>query len=114
MLAFVMYIWCETIFKNLVSLLCEVIFYSDPSGFSGQSYDRNVFEANLSTVNKLQRDYWNAKQVLRKKLGKQEDKHVVASDSELDSKLEVSIGGQNLGFEGTCCRILYCFCFLVF
>ena len=49
-----------------------------------------MFEANLSTVNKLQRDYWNAKQVLRKKLGKEEDKHVVASDSELDSKLDVS------------------------
>ncbi|XP_076822681.1 islet cell autoantigen 1-like isoform X2 [Clavelina lepadiformis] len=61
----------------------------DSAGYSGQSYDRNVFEANLSTVNKLQRDYWNAKQVLRKKFGKEDDQHVVASDSELDSKLDL-------------------------
>ena len=78
-------------------------FCSDPSGFSGQSYDRNVFEANLSTVNKLQRDYWNAKQVLRKKLGKEEDKHIVASDSELDAKLEVSVW-----FLGSFLEICYC------
>uniref|UniRef100_H2ZC35 AH domain-containing protein n=1 Tax=Ciona savignyi TaxID=51511 RepID=H2ZC35_CIOSA len=61
----------------------------DYTGYSGQSYDRNVFEANLSTVNKLQRDFWNAKQVLRKKFGKSEDQHIVASDAELDAKLDL-------------------------
>ncbi|XP_078489723.1 islet cell autoantigen 1-like isoform X1 [Ciona intestinalis] len=67
----------------------------DSSGYSGQSYDRNVFEANLSTVNKLQRDFWNAKQVLRKKLGKAEDLHIVASDAELDAKLDLFLSVQN-------------------
>uniref|UniRef100_F6SPY1 AH domain-containing protein n=1 Tax=Ciona intestinalis TaxID=7719 RepID=F6SPY1_CIOIN len=66
----------------------------DSSGYSGQSYDRNVFEANLSTVNKLQRDFWNAKQVLRKKLGKAEDLHIVASDAELDAKLDLFLSVQ--------------------
>uniref|UniRef100_H2ZC38 AH domain-containing protein n=1 Tax=Ciona savignyi TaxID=51511 RepID=H2ZC38_CIOSA len=61
----------------------------DYTGYSGQSYDRNVFEANLSTVNKLQRDFWNAKQVLRKKFGKSEDQHIVASDAELDAFLQL-------------------------
>nr|CAB3255181.1 islet cell autoantigen 1-like [Phallusia mammillata] len=61
----------------------------DNAGFSGESYDRNVFEANLSTVNKLQRDFWTAKQVLRKKLGKSDDQCIVSSDSELDAKLDL-------------------------
>merc|ERR1739838_1018905 len=59
----------------------------DKAGYSGEAYDRNVFEANLSTVNKIQRDFWNAKQLLRKKMGKQDDDCIVASDSEIDSKL---------------------------
>ena len=33
--------------------------------------------------------YWTTKQVLMKRLGKKEDKHLAASDSELDAKLEV-------------------------
>lgn len=59
------------------------------SGYSGQSYDRNIYEANLSTVNKLQRDFWNAKQVLRKKLGKKDEECVVESDSDIDAKLDL-------------------------
>jgi len=65
------------------------IFCSEGAGFSGESYDRNVFEASLSTVNKLQRDYWTAKQVIRKKLGKADDQCIISSDSELDAKLDV-------------------------
>jgi len=59
------------------------------SGYSGQSYDRNIYEANLSTVNKLQRDFWNAKQVLRKKLGKKDEECVIESDSDIDAKLDL-------------------------
>ena len=66
-------------------------FHSDKAGYSGEAYDRNVFEANLSTVNKIQRDFWNAKQLLRKKMGKQDDDCIVASDSEIDSKLVVRV-----------------------
>jgi len=65
------------------------IYKYDKSGYSGQSYDRNVFEANLSTVNKIQRDFWTAKQVIRKKLGKQDDDCIISSDSEIDAKLEL-------------------------
>lgn len=38
----------------------------------------------------MQREYWTAKQVLKKKFGKGEDQHVVAGDAELDAKLCVS------------------------
>lgn len=44
----------------------------------------------MSTVNKLQRDFWNAKQVLRKKLGKKDEECVIESDSDIDAKLDVS------------------------
>jgi hypothetical protein len=42
-----------------------------------------------SPMAKLRASAWTAKQVLREKLGKEEDKHLVASDSELDSKVAV-------------------------
>ena len=64
--------------------------FSQDVGCSGQAYDRNIFESNLSTVNKLQRDFWTVKQVFRKKMGKEEDQFVVASDAEIDAKLDVS------------------------
>ncbi|XP_062971950.1 islet cell autoantigen 1-like protein [Elgaria multicarinata webbii] len=42
-----------------------------------------------SVVSKMQKRYWKTKQVLIKVTGKKEDEHVVASDAELDAKLEV-------------------------
>uniref|UniRef100_A0A8C8SZX2 Islet cell autoantigen 1 like n=1 Tax=Pelusios castaneus TaxID=367368 RepID=A0A8C8SZX2_9SAUR len=42
-----------------------------------------------SVVSKMQKTYWKTKQVLIKVTGKKEDEHVVASDAELDAKLEV-------------------------
>ncbi|XP_050520881.1 islet cell autoantigen 1 isoform X2 [Daktulosphaira vitifoliae] len=44
---------------------------------------------NGSTVSKMQHKYWVTKQQVRKKLGKKEDEFVVASDAELDAKLEL-------------------------
>lgn len=38
----------------------------------------------------MKETFWTTKQAVMQKLGKKEDEHVVASDSELDSKLEVS------------------------
>lgn len=40
-------------------------------------------------VKRLQQKYWKTKQTLIKVSGRKEDEHVVASDAELDGKLEV-------------------------
>ena len=42
-----------------------------------------------STIHKMKETYWTTKQAVMKRLGKKEDEHIVASDQELDSKLEV-------------------------
>ncbi|XP_033007977.1 islet cell autoantigen 1-like protein [Lacerta agilis] len=42
-----------------------------------------------SVVSRMQKKYWKTKQVLIKVTGKKEDEHVVASDAELDAKIEV-------------------------
>lgn len=39
----------------------------------------------------MKETYWTTKQVVMQKLGKKEDEHVVASDAELDAKLEVIV-----------------------
>ena len=59
-------------------------------GYSGSNYDRFVENTNTSTLHKMKETYWTTKQAVIKKLGKKEDEHVVASDSQLDAKLEVS------------------------
>jgi len=43
-----------------------------------------------SALTKMQLHYWEAKQTFLKKVKRKEDDCVVASDSELDAKLEVS------------------------
>lgn len=48
-------------------------------------------EDNQSVVNRMQKKYWKTKQVFIKATGKKEDEHVVASDAELDAKLEVNL-----------------------
>ncbi|XP_076459337.1 islet cell autoantigen 1-like isoform X2 [Babylonia areolata] len=58
-------------------------------GYCGSNYDRFVENTNTSTLHKMKETYWTTKQAVIKKLGKKEDEHVVASDSELDAKLEV-------------------------
>ncbi|XP_050418420.1 islet cell autoantigen 1 isoform X1 [Patella vulgata] len=58
-------------------------------GYSGSNYDRHVENTNTSTFHKMKETYWTTKQAVIKKLGKKEDEHVVASDSQLDAKLEV-------------------------
>lgn len=49
-------------------------------------------EDNQSVVSRMQKKYWKTKQVFIKATGKKEDEHVVASDAELDAKLEVNLG----------------------
>lgn len=74
-------------------------------GYSGSNYDRFVENANTSTLHKMKETYWTTKQAVFKKLGKKEDEHVVASDSQLDAKLEVRMSlavVSSLGF-ALCC-----------
>ncbi|XP_074661467.1 islet cell autoantigen 1-like isoform X2 [Tubulanus polymorphus] len=58
-------------------------------GYSGSSYDRYVERNDTSTIHQMKKAYWTTKQTVMKKLGKKEDEHVVASDHELDAKIEV-------------------------
>jgi len=45
---------------------------------------------DLSAVSRVQEVYWTTKHVVLKKLGIKEDEHLIASDAQLDAKLEVS------------------------
>ncbi|XP_053385852.1 islet cell autoantigen 1-like [Mercenaria mercenaria] len=58
-------------------------------GYSGSQYDRFVERRETSTLHKFKETFWTTKQAVIQKLGKKEDEHVVASDAELDAKLEV-------------------------
>ncbi|XP_071149188.1 islet cell autoantigen 1-like isoform X1 [Mytilus edulis] len=58
-------------------------------GYSGSNYDKYVERTDTSTVHKIKETFWTTKQAVIQKLGKKEDEHVVASDAQLDAKLEV-------------------------
>ena len=70
---------------------------SASGGYSGTGYDRWSYEqsarqgagSNDTPLNKLQYKYWVTKSKVVRKLGKEEDECVVASDAELDAKLEL-------------------------
>ncbi|XP_019364020.1 PREDICTED: islet cell autoantigen 1 isoform X2 [Gavialis gangeticus] len=59
------------------------------SSYSREFYDRYAQSQEKSVVNKMQQKYWKTKQTLIKVTGKKEDEHVVASDADLDAKLEL-------------------------
>ncbi|XP_056392164.1 islet cell autoantigen 1-like protein isoform X2 [Hyla sarda] len=52
-----------------------------------------------SMVSRMQKKFWETKQVLIKVTGKKEDEHVVASDAKLDAKLEIFHSIQTTGSE---------------
>ncbi|XP_070691948.1 islet cell autoantigen 1 [Pempheris klunzingeri] len=58
-------------------------------GYSRDYLDRFIQSQDSSVVNRFQQKYWKTKQTLIKVTGKKEDEHVVASDADLDGKLEV-------------------------
>lgn len=59
--------------------------------FSNYPWDlQDRYAQDKSVVNKMQQKYWETKQAFIKATGKKEDEHVVASDADLDAKLEVS------------------------
>ncbi|KAF5927793.1 hypothetical protein HPG69_000699 [Diceros bicornis minor] len=58
----------------------------------GNSYPWDLqdrYAQDKSVVNKMQQKYWETKQAFIKATGKKEDEHVVASDADLDAKLEL-------------------------
>ncbi|CAL8248688.1 unnamed protein product [Lota lota] len=59
------------------------------SSYSRDHVDRFLQSRERSVVNTFQRRFWKTKQALIKATGKREDEHVVASDADLDAKLEV-------------------------
>ncbi|XP_053743250.1 islet cell autoantigen 1 isoform X2 [Synchiropus splendidus] len=58
-------------------------------GSSRDHLDRFIQSQDSSVVNKFQQRYWKTKQKLLKVTGTKQDEHVVASDADLDAKLEV-------------------------
>ncbi|TRY56861.1 hypothetical protein DNTS_013951 [Danionella cerebrum] len=52
-------------------------------------FDQFLQSQESSMVNKFRQKYWKTKQTLIQATGKKEDEHVVASDADLDAKLEV-------------------------
>nr|CAD7588281.1 unnamed protein product [Timema genevievae] len=69
-------------------------FSHTSDAYSGTAYDRWVEQRgsdapNKSTIAKMQHHYWVTKQTVFRKLGKKDDECVVASDAELDAKLEL-------------------------
>ncbi|KAF7403705.1 hypothetical protein HZH68_006499 [Vespula germanica] len=70
----------------------DLISDRNNSGISGNSFDRWIQKSNAqndSPIIKMQHQYWVTKQALSRKLGKKEDDCIVASDAELDAKLEL-------------------------
>lgn len=69
------------------------------AGYSGSSFDRWVGEQSLNhgadnTINKMQHQFWVAKQTILRRIGKKEDECIIASDAELDAKLELFLSIQ--------------------
>ncbi|XP_076872028.1 islet cell autoantigen 1-like [Brachyhypopomus gauderio] len=61
----------------------------DGYGFSGDMFGgRPVLGEDRSVMARMQKKFWKTKQVLIKATGKKEDEHLVASDADLDAKLE--------------------------
>ncbi|XP_077431478.1 islet cell autoantigen 1 [Vanacampus margaritifer] len=59
-------------------------------GSSGDHVERALLgQDSGSVVSRFQQRYWKTKQTLIRVSGKKEDQHVVASDADLDAKLEV-------------------------
>merc|ERR1711892_789863 len=66
------------------------------NSYSGSNYDVWSYQEaartgtlNDTPLNKIQHKFWVTKQAVTRKFGKDEDQHVIASDSELDAKLEL-------------------------
>jgi len=56
---------------------------------SKNSYDKHAEHQDKTSLGKLRSKYWTTKQLVIKKLGKEEDEFVIASDADVDAKLEL-------------------------
>jgi Arfaptin-like domain len=80
------------LFSYIIAVVVNFLFVRNQShqGYYGGSYDRYVSSnSEPSTISKMKETYWTTKQAVITKLGKKQDEHLVASDAELDAKLEV-------------------------
>jgi len=83
----------------IVSLRVEIYLLSirRNQGYYGSTYDRYVSSnSEMSTISKMKETYWTTKQAVMTKLGKKQDANIVASDAELDAKLEVHVVQKNV------------------
>uniref|UniRef100_A0A0R3RKY0 AH domain-containing protein n=1 Tax=Elaeophora elaphi TaxID=1147741 RepID=A0A0R3RKY0_9BILA len=71
--------------------------------FSGLNFDRFVDRFDEPTLNKMRQQYWTTKQLIRKKLGKKEDEHLLASDAEFDTKIALFRFVQETSDQMLCC-----------
>jgi hypothetical protein len=53
------------------------------------SYNRHAEHQDKTSLGKLRSKYWTTKQLVIKKLGREEDEFVIASDADVDAKLEL-------------------------
>lgn len=56
--------------------------------FYGSVHDESGNPATLET--KIKKRYWETKQSLIQKLGKDQDEHIIADDADIDLRLQVS------------------------
>nr|XP_045016618.1 islet cell autoantigen 1 isoform X2 [Jaculus jaculus] len=74
----------------LLPKLSSVEKEENMSGHKCYAWDlQDRYAQDKSVVNKMQQKYWETKQAFIKATGKKEDEHVVASDADLDAKLEL-------------------------
>lgn len=67
---------------------------------------RALLGEDSSVMARMQKKFWKTKQVLIKATGKKEDEYVVASDADLDAKLEVgSLRGRGYVCMSVCLYI---------
>ena len=52
-------------------------------------YDKHAEHHDKSSLGKLRSKYWTTKQLVMKKLGREEDEFVIASDADVDAKLDL-------------------------
>ena len=52
-------------------------------------YNKHAEHQDNTSLGKLRSKYWTTKQLVIKKLGKEEDEFVIASDADVDAKLEL-------------------------
>lgn len=78
-------------------------------------YDKHAEHQDKTSLGKLRSKYWTTKQMVIKKLGKEEDEFVIASDADVDAKLELLYAVKQSCHDLIRVRIsIFIFCFFYF